>query len=138
MATQFLLKPSIGKSAQPPPAKGAALPTAEPTVMRKSCHVPCGSLVSETPTRTDEAAELGFEVMAVIQRCWYGSKTTRGSKTPDPPVGAQKVSALMVSSGSPVVLSWMRKLELVCGKTLSRPTAPIVSGGMVKVPVPMR
>src|SRR5687768_12522568 len=63
---------------------------------------------------------------------------TRGSKTPVAPVEVQKVSALTVESGRPVTLSWMRKLELVCVKTLSSPTAPIVSGGMVKMVVPMR
>src|SRR5882762_9677412 len=92
------------------------------------------------PTRIDAVALRASLTPATIQRSLYGSYCTRGSNGFTAPAGAQK---LVIETSppicAPVVLSCTRKLLFSVSKTLlseSGPTAPIVSGGIVKNGVP--
>jgi hypothetical protein len=100
MATQFLLNPTHGKSAE--------FLSVESTSMRKMKYEPLGSLVWDTPTSMEELALLSSDNTTMIQRLLMGSYSILGSKKPLPPEALQKASIDTVLSVAPVALSWMR------------------------------
>src|SRR5688572_16576202 len=101
--TQFLLNPSIGKSAKFVAAGSAATRA----LNLKRFQAPEGSLVCDTPTRIAVLLVCASETAATSQRSLYGSYCTRGSNGPIPPVGAQNVFIDTMLTCAPVDLFWI-------------------------------
>src|SRR5439155_26513246 len=101
--SQFLLKPTIGKS-----RRGALV---KPGVTAYRNQLPVGLLVCEPPNRIRPG--LFVVCMHTIQRFWTGSYVVRGSvswfrSALFVTTGFQNVAVPTVRMVAPVVLSWMR------------------------------